>query len=176
MISNHDRLILLSPVSPASHRKPSTMPKTKGQKSKGEGKASITVLTSTEPKVPGRKEEGRSTKSRSESGPSVTQDTAPARPKARPKGQHKWTTNVNEVTGPVMSMVHNAMTEAWTINKHLPMWLVFDSVNPVRQFKRGMAFNSHVDFPEYGPPPWTELTETDQPLPGLMPYAPIAHQ
>ena len=69
------------------------------------------------------------------------------------------------------------MAGAWKINKMLSMWLIFDAVNPVRQFKRGMLFDDspEVDFPSYGPPPWDDLTETDA-EPALMQYAPIAHR
>jgi hypothetical protein len=87
-------------------------------------------------------------------------------------------TNPIGVTSPVMSLVHPKMRQAWKINKGLPMWLKFDVVNPVRQFKRDMHYTDDAAFPAYGPAPWPDLTETDEPSsrPGLMPYAPINYK
>lgn len=85
-------------------------------------------------------------------------------------------TDVSEVAGPVESMVHERMAGGWKVNKDHPMWIIFDVINPVRQFKRGMEYDETKEFPGYGRAPWEDLTETDDPVPGWMPYAPIAHQ
>jgi hypothetical protein len=93
--------------------------------------------------------------------------------------EYKKITDTHQVTRPVTSSIHENLTDAWRINKHLSMWLIFDMVTPVRRFKRGMLFNDSpdIEFPSYGPPPWDNLTETDSlDSPGLMQYAPITHR
>ena len=96
-------------------------------------------------------------------------------PTPAPEDEYEDVTDVTEVTGPVDSMVNQSMVGGWKVNKDLPMWLIFDTVNPVRQFKRGMPYDDDVDFPAYGPPPWDDLTESEDPIIGPMPYAPILH-
>jgi hypothetical protein len=115
---------------------------------------------------------------------SVTVPATPSTLVRRPRGsptpipdEEYWLgADASVVTRPVMSSVHENMVDAWRINNHHPMWLIFDVVTPVRQFKRGMVRDDALDFPAYGPPPWGDLTETDEPPRGLMQYAPIAHQ
>jgi hypothetical protein len=89
---------------------------------------------------------------------------------------YKGTTDVDEVTGPVLSLVHERMRDAWEVHGDRPMWLVFDAVNPVRQFKRDMPYNARVDFPDYDSDALADLTETDEGGAGLMPYQPITHR
>ena len=91
-------------------------------------------------------------------------------------GKYMAITDVSEVTGPVDSMVDESMALGWKLNNDHPMWLIFDAINPVRQFNRRMKYHDNKDFPAYGPEPWVDLTETDEPHVGLMPYAPILHK
>jgi hypothetical protein len=70
--------------------------------------------------------------------------------------------------------------DAWRINTDHRMALIFDAVNPARQFKRGEILDEKADadeaFPTYSPSPSTDLnvTEVDEHSDGdLKPYAPI---
>ena len=76
---------------------------------------------------------------------------------------------------PIRAVVHRSMGSAWRVNKTLPMCFIFDSISPARRFKRGMPFSDSekVALPilsdkEVGS---GNVTETDGPDPGLMPYA-----
>lgn len=88
--------------------------------------------------------------------------------------QYMDVADVADVTGPVDSMVDESMAHGWKVNHNHPMWLIFDVISPVRQFKRGMEYDDDEDFPAYGPA--DERTETDDPEVGLMPYAPILYK
>ena len=85
-------------------------------------------------------------------------------------------TDVEQVTGPVMSLVHDRMRKAWKVNPLNPMWLIFDAVNPVRTFKIDMPYDEDADFPVYGEDEVDNLTEVDEEPPGLMPYAPLDYR
>lgn len=80
------------------------------------------------------------------------------------------TTNHRIVTHPVESLVHQALRDAWMINSRLPMAYIFDSVCPARRWRRGMLFDEQADFPEYDPDYPKELTYTNGPPPGWMPF------
>jgi hypothetical protein len=52
-----------------------------------------------------------------------------------------------QVYQPVMSVVHPLLQGAWKINRRHKMGLIFDVVNPARQFKRGSDYNDDDDLP-----------------------------
>ena len=79
----------------------------------------------------------------------------------------------SKIRCPVENIVHPKLSQAWTVQQLNPMWFIFDSCTPARHFKRGMPFNEDQEFPAYSPEPYDDLTETDQPPDGLMPFAPI---
>jgi hypothetical protein len=56
------------------------------------------------------------------------------------------------------------------------MCFIFDAITPARQFKRGMPYQADAEFPDYGPEPWVDLTESDDPTTGWMPYKPISQE
>ena len=51
------------------------------------------------------------------------------------------------------------------------MCYIFEAVTPGRQWKRGTVYTEEEPFALYGPPPWPDLTETDD-LNTLKPYFP----
>jgi hypothetical protein len=73
-------------------------------------------------------------------------------------------------------MVHPALAQGYRIQSSHPMWFIFDYHTPSRQFKRGMKYSDVIDFPAYSKPPYEDLTETDEPPPGLMPFAVPSHK
>ena len=90
------------------------------------------------------------------------------------------TTDPGLVTVPVPNLVHPALKDAWVINTNHKMALIFDIVNPVRQFKRDEYYDSD-DEPEkafaiYDPSPKSDpnVTEDDKCC-DLKPYLPVAH-
>lgn len=89
-------------------------------------------------------------------------------------------TDPARITQPISAHVHDALKNAWRINRALPMCFIFDSVSPARQFKRGMLF-SDVDFthqypryPKKDSSDVDDITETDGDPP-WMPYWPRAY-
>jgi hypothetical protein len=76
------------------------------------------------------------------------------------------------ITAPVREMVHPCLADAWKVNVGNPMHFIFDTASPARHFKRGMKYRPQLAFPAYGNPPYDDLTETDCPPPGFMPFAP----
>jgi hypothetical protein len=86
--------------------------------------------------------------------------------------EYKLTTDALVVTSPVIDMVHGHLSDAWKINVGNPMYFLFDYASPARHFKRGMKYRPNVPFPAYSKAPYDDLTETDCPPPGFMPFAP----
>jgi hypothetical protein len=86
-------------------------------------------------------------------------------------------TDPQQVDHPVLDLIHPSLRHAWEVNKHRQMCLIFDCVNPVRQFKRGTVYDESDDhpFPRYSPSPEEDgnVTETDE-AGGTQPYNPIA--
>ena len=91
---------------------------------------------------------------------------------AKTSKQYEKTTDPAKVESPVMRVVHNALTEAWKIYPSTELCFIFDAVSPARQFKRGTLYHDDLEFADYGPEPWDELTETDTTSPGWLPYKP----
>ena len=75
-----------------------------------------------------------------------------------------------EIRRPSLKLIHPSLRSAWAINKRLPICFIFDAVSPARRFKRGTLFDEDADFPEYDEGESGNVTETDIPPPGLMPY------
>ena len=84
-------------------------------------------------------------------------------------------TNPANITRPISTAIHPNLMSAWRINQALPMHFLFDSTSPARQFKRGMPFDEDKEFPEYDDGDPGDITETDVPPDGLMPYMPREH-
>jgi hypothetical protein len=85
---------------------------------------------------------------------------------------YEETIDPTALTIPVNEHVHSDLQRAWKINRCLPMWFVFDTVTPARQFKRGTYYLEEKSFADYGPEPWDDLTESDTGSPGWVPYKP----
>lgn len=105
----------------------------------------------------------------------IRQPQSSTSPSSKPE-EYEAITDVDRVTGPVLSLVHNQMRNAWKINPLNPMWLVFDAVNPVRTFKIDMPYDDNADFPVFALDEAYNLTEVDNEPPGLMPYEPIEYR
>ena len=92
--------------------------------------------------------------------------------------EYQDTTNPKEVVGPVLAVVAPALENAWAINQKNKMSLIFDIINPVRQFKRGAVYDDNKEDPyaEYNPDPDEDpnVTETDEDG-KTQPYNPIHH-
>jgi hypothetical protein len=71
---------------------------------------------------------------------------------------------------PVMSLIHENLQSAWKINERNELCFIFDSHSPARQFQRGTQYSDDLGFPEPGRTTPDNLTETDEPDGGLMPY------
>jgi len=89
-----------------------------------------------------------------------------------PSDQYAATTDPTMVKHPVETLVHQSMTHAWRVNPEHPMALIFDAVNPVRRFKRGMLFDEDCDFPDYPLGECEDMTYIDTTAPGWMPFSP----
>ena len=81
-------------------------------------------------------------------------------------------TDSAKISQPIYRLVHGSLKEAWMVNNSLPMCFTFDAISPARRFKRGMEYtdSDKVDFPEYDASESGNVTETDGPDPGYMPY------
>jgi hypothetical protein len=85
-------------------------------------------------------------------------------------------TDPKAITRAVGGLVHEAMGDGWIVHPNRAMACIFDAVNPVRQFKRGMPYDERLDFPEYPSEDCEDLTETDTAPPGWMPFGPKAYR
>ncbi|KAF9787524.1 hypothetical protein BJ322DRAFT_1019924 [Thelephora terrestris] len=88
------------------------------------------------------------------------------------------TTDPKDVTGPVLELVDPALVKAWSIHNDNRMAIIFDAVNPVRQFQRGVPYNDRAKpenaFAKYDPDPKEDLYVTeDEGDEDLKPYEPI---
>jgi hypothetical protein len=82
-------------------------------------------------------------------------------------------TDPAKVNGPVSTAVHQALRNAWVINKAHPMCFIFDSVSPARRFKWGFRWDEEREFPEEDPQHPSDATESDSGKPfELMPFMP----
>src|ERR1700743_459236 len=83
------------------------------------------------------------------------------------------------VKGPVADVVSPALKKAWAVNKAHRMALIFDAVNPVRQFKRNAKYDDDLEDPyaEYDPDPDGDpnVTKTDEDG-DTQPYSPVYYQ
>jgi hypothetical protein len=86
------------------------------------------------------------------------------------------TTDPEQVVEPVKRVMHEHLTGAWKIFPSEEMCFLFDAVTPARQFKCGTLYHDDVDFTDFGPEPWDDLTETDIASPGWMPYKPAVYK
>ena len=83
-------------------------------------------------------------------------------------------TDRTKIHGPIEKFVNAAMQDTWDISQHFQMCILFDSMSPVRVFKRGSIFNEHAEdaFPDYDPNAASDVTETDES--GVsQPYRPV---
>jgi hypothetical protein len=87
-------------------------------------------------------------------------------------GEYSQITDTAAVNGPVKSLVHETMGNAWTINANHAMAFIFDAISPARQFKRGMLYDANANFPKYDS---EDHTETDTVAPGWMPFRPKSY-
>ena len=64
----------------------------------------------------------------------------------------------------VDALICPAMANAWDIHGYFQTCILFDAVNPLRQFKRGAEFDEMSDdpFPDYHPRDAADVTETDE--------------
>lgn len=97
-------------------------------------------------------------------------------PDPLPPTSYEDTTDPKRVIAPVLELIHPALRDAWKVNGTHKMETIFDSVNPVRQFRRGEIYDETAEdaFAEYEPSPESDpnLTESDEDC-NLKPYNPI---
>jgi len=72
-----------------------------------------------------------------------------------------------------LEIVDEALDGAWEVYPNRQMCVIFDPINPLRQFKRGVFRDDESPFPDYSPSPELDpdVMETDE-EPGLQQYAP----
>lgn len=99
--------------------------------------------------------------------------TPPASPTPPP---YSDITDPTLIDRPDPDLVDPALSRAWKVNGNRQMCVIFDCVNPVRQFKRGTTYNPEdkTAFPDYDPSPELDgnVTESDEEA-DLQPYNPI---
>lgn len=74
---------------------------------------------------------------------------------------------------PAKDLIHKDMHNSWAVDSYFQSCLLFDLVNPVRQFKRGTTYDSEDEepFSTYDNRNQTEVTESDS-NGTLQPYRP----
>ena len=81
-----------------------------------------------------------------------------------------------EVIEPVARLIHDNLGEVkWQVYSNHQMCYIFDSVTPARQWERGSIYSEDDPWAEYGPYPWSDVTETEAPDKPQRPYYPIDH-
>ena len=93
-----------------------------------------------------------------------------------PPVPYEQTTDRSLIDRPVGSRILEGMSEAWAISEDFQMCILFDTSNPVRQFKRGTVFDQDDDdpFPDYNPDD-SDFTESDEEG-SLQPYKPAEYR
>ena len=87
-------------------------------------------------------------------------------------------TDPSRISMPVMDLVDESLTEAWAIHPSHQMCIIFDVINPVRQFRKGMRDNQdNTPCPVYMPNPEEDLNAVETngkrwPLMQYQPYLP----
>ena len=110
----------------------------------------------------------------SEEDPSEEQGTSPLTnpEEATSEEDPSEETDPARVRQPDSTVVHKNLRTAWAINSALLMCFIFDAISPARRFKRGMAHNDNVPYPEYNDEESGNVTETDGIPHMLMQYMP----
>ena len=87
--------------------------------------------------------------------------------------EYKKETDRSLIDKPVRALIVPAMSMAWEISQYYQMCILFDAVNPVRQFKRGTVFNEEEEdpYPKYNPCDGGDATESDEEA-TFKPYKP----
>lgn len=111
----------------------------------------------------------------------VREPTPPSAPSVPgvPEDEYAEYTDPNDTPAPVRSIVHPALRDAWQVNPRHKMCILFDAVNPCRQFKRDAVYDEDLEdpFAEYTPNMEEDeyVTDTDNDDGNAQPYAPIAY-
>ena len=94
-----------------------------------------------------------------------------------PPGEYGKLTNVRYTTVPVPDIIIPELYDAWKINPRHKMCIIFDAVNPCRQFKRGEVYDEDLEdpFAEYEPNADDDPNVTDTDVGDTQPYAPITY-
>ena len=58
-----------------------------------------------------------------------------------------------------VDLIHPALCNSWKVHQKNPMCFLFDYTYPARQFKCNKLFSEMANFPQYGKPPFNDLTE-----------------
>ena len=158
---DHDRPICDSDHTKITFFSRSTMPPGR----KPPAKKAKTSTTKAKQTLPATRNRSKTVRSRKPSSP-------PASPTPPPYSE---TIDPTLVDRPDTDVVDPALSRAWQINEHRQMCVIFDCVNPVRQFKRGTVYDETDPntFPEYNPSPELDedVTESDEEA-TLRPYNP----
>jgi hypothetical protein len=103
-----------------------------------------------------------------------------SRKKQLTAAEYELLTNPADITHPVDRLVHRALKGAFEIHPENGMALIFDTVNPVRQYNRDQPYRAGDQYPfaTYNPSPEEDpnVTENDSETEPLNPYEPIVTQ
>jgi len=94
-----------------------------------------------------------------------------------PAGDYGEITDVRYTPVPVPDIIIPALYGAWQVNPKHKMCILFDAVNPCRQFKRGQVYDEDLEdpFAEYNPNADEDPDVTDTDEGDAQPYAPIEY-
>ena len=138
------------------------------------------ISTARPPRAPAIRSAGQTSAARPPRRPSRRPPTPEPNPESDSESNsesdtipYEETTDRTLVDKPVDAATHNDMSQAWEITQYFQMCILFDAINPLRQFKRGTEFNEDDadPFPVYNPRDHADLTESDEE--GILqPYKP----
>ena len=102
----------------------------------------------------------------------------PSKKAATPSGEEDYDEikDPSLITHPVAEHVHPSLANAWVIQPLNPMWFIFDSPTPTRQFKHSVSLDKTQDYPAHGKPPYANLMESELEEGHLMPFTPAAYK
>lgn len=99
-------------------------------------------------------------------------DSLPLTPLDPAKDPTPEETTSRKIKQPISTLVHPTLKSSWVINPHMDMSLIFDTVSPARQFKRGTVDDGSQDFPVLDTGDLDDITETDAPGSSWIQYMP----
>jgi hypothetical protein len=105
----------------------------------------------------------------------VEEPTPPSIPSGISADDYSDLTDPTRTTVPDPALIIPALFDAWEVNPKHKMCILFDAVNPCRQFKRDATYDDDLEdpFAEYDPDKEGDVTDTD--VGDTQPYAPVKY-